>query len=249
MTKEYMDMTIYQAKDKIKFPVSLYKKENGYLGIVSWDHKKGTFFISSKSTNLGDYALHFKEMFMKWYNKQKVEIKENIKKVVQDNQSMIFEVIDEEFDPHIIHNACIKQFVLLDIVKNDFSETYWDYDSLRDFAIKNTLLCKAKIIDIDDFGHLEYFLGMYKDFSLDEEPNGCFEGFVIQGADGFRLKFKTAYYCFWKSLRNRLEAYKAGHNVNFSVEELKVLDKLGGKDKCCEKNVLQLQKMYYNKED
>lgn len=246
---EYGDCSIYALKDKIKFPVSLYKKENGYLGIVSWDHKKDTFFISSKSTNLGEYALHFKEMFMEWYNKQNAEIKENIKKIVQDNQSMIFEVIDEEFDPHIIHNACTKHFVLLDIVKNDFSETYWDYDSLRDFAIKNILLCKAKIIDIDNFGHLEYFLEMYKDFSLDNEPNGCFEGFVIQGADGFRFKFKTAYYCFWKSLRNRLEAYKTGHNVNFSVEELKVLDKLGGKDKCCEKNVLQLQKRYYNKED
>lgn len=246
---EYGDCSIYALKDKIKFPVSLYKKENGYLGIVSWDYKNDTFFIASKSTNLGDYALHFKEMFMKWYNKQNAEIRENIKKVVQDNQSMIFEVIDEEFDPHIIHNTDTKQFVLLDIVKNDFSETYWDYDSLRNFAIKNTLLYKAKIIDIDSFEHLEYFLGMYKDFSLNEEPNGCFEGFVIQDADGFRFKFKTAYYCFWKSLRNKLEAYKKGNNVNFSLEEKELLSKLDGKDKCCEKNVLQLQKLYYNKED
>lgn len=246
---EYGDCSIYTLKDRIKFPVSLYKKENGYLGIVSWDYKNDTFFIASKSTNLGDYALHFKEMLMEWYNKQNVEIKENIKKVVQDNQSMIFEVIDEEFDPHIIHNACTKQFVLLDIVKNDFSETYWDYDSLRDFAIKNTLLYKAKIIDIDNFGHLEYFLGMYKDFSLNEEPNGCFEGFVIQDANGFRFKFKTAYYCFWKSLRNKLEAYKTGHRVNFSLEEKELLGKLGPIGFCCEKNVLRLQKMYYDKED
>jgi hypothetical protein len=28
-----------------------------------------------------------------------------------------------------------------------------------------------------------------------------------------------------------------------------LLSKLGGKDKCCEKNVLQLQQIYYNKED
>lgn len=246
---EYGDCSIYTLKDKIKFPVSVYKKENGYLGIVSWDCKNNTFFIASKSTNLGEYALHFKEMFMEWYNKQNVEIKGNIEKVVRDNQSMIFEVIDEEFDPHIIHNARTKQFVLLDIVKNDFSETYWDYNSLRYFAFNNALLCKAKIIDIDDFGHLEYFLGMYKDFSLDEEPNGCFEGFVIQDADGFRFKFKTAYYCFWKSLRNKLEAYKTGHNVNFSLEEKELLSKLGGKDKCYEKNVLQLQQIYYDKKD
>ena len=246
---EYGDCSIYALKDKIKFPVSVYKKENGYLGIVSWDYKNNTFFIASKSTNLGEYALHFKEMFMEWYNKQNIETKENIKKVVQDNQSMIFEVIDEEFDPHIIHNACTKQFVLLDIVKNDFSETYWDYGSLRDFAFNNTLLYKAKIIDIYDFEHLEYFLGMYKDFSLNEEPNGCFEGFVIQDANGFRFKFKTAYYCFWKSLRNKLEAYKTGHRVNFSLEEKELLGKLGPIGLCCEKNVLQLQKIYYDKED
>ena len=71
---------------------------------------------------------------------------------------------------------------------------------------------------------------MYKDFSLNEEPNGCFEGFVIQDTNGFRFKFKTAYYCFWKSLRNKLEAYKTGHNVNFSLEEKELLSKLDGKD-------------------
>ena len=247
---EYGDCSIYALKDKIKFPVSVYKKENGYLGIVSWDYKNNDFFIASKSTNLGDYALHFKEMFMKWYNSNLDRVKENIKKVVQDNQSMIFEVIDEEFDPHIIHNSVTKEFVLLDIVKNDFSESYWDYEDLRKFAQDNYLDVKQQRLTINSFDYLADILRRYTMFHLDQNQYGkTFEGFVIQDSDGFRFKFKTGYYCFWKSLRNKLEAYKKGNNVNFSLEEKELLSKLGGKDKCCEKNVLQLQKIYYNKED
>lgn len=247
---EYGDCSIYALKDKIKFPVSLYKKENGYLGIVSWDYKKDTFFIASKSANSGEYALHFKEMFMEWYNNNLDHVKENIKKVVQDNQSMIFEVIDEEFDPHIIHNTCTKPFVLLDIVKNDFSETYWDYKELNKFAQDNYFIVKSNWGNINSFDSLVEFLKGYNNFSLVQNQYGkAFEGFVIQDSDGFRFKFKTAYYCFWKSLRNKLGAYKMGYNVNFSLEEKELLSKLGGKDKCCEKNVLQLQKMYYDKRD
>ena len=247
---EYGDCSIYTLKDKIKFPVSLYKKENGYLGIVSWDYKNDTFFIASKSTNLGDYALHFKEMFMEWYNQNLDSAKENIKKVVQDNQSMIFEVIDEEFDPHIVHNTYTKQFVLLDIVKNDFSETYWSYEELKKFAQENYFTIKSNWGNINSFDSLVEFLKQYNKFSLDQKQYGkAFEGFVIQDVNGFRFKFKTAYYCFWKSLRNKLEAHKKGNRVIFSLEEKELLSKLAPISFCCEKNVLQLQKIYYDKED
>ena len=245
---EYGDCSIYALKDKIKFPVSVYKKENGYLGVVSWDYKNNDFFISSKSTNLGEYALHFKEMFMDWYNKNLDSAKENIKKVVQDNQSMIFEVIDEEFDPHIIHNSISKRFVLLDIVKNNFAETYWSYEELKKFAQENYFIVKQEWATIKSFDSLVEFLRGYNEFSLNQKQYGkAFEGFVIQDTDGFRFKFKTAYYCFWKSLRNKLESYKKGNRVVFSIEEKKLLSKLGSIELCCEKNVLQLQKMYYDK--
>lgn len=247
---EYGDCSIYALKDKIKFPVSVYKKENGYLGIVSWDYKNNTFFITSKSTNLGDYALHFKEMFMEWYDSLLEDIQEGIKKIVQDNQSMIFEVIDEEFDPHIIHNKISKKFVLLDIVKNDFSETYWDYNELVRFALSYQMYVKAETTRLNNFDELENFLKEYNKFSLSENDfDNSFEGFVIQDADGFRFKFKTAYYCFWKSLRNKLGAYGMGYNVNFSLEEKELLSKLGPIGFCCEKNILQLQKIYYGKKD
>ena len=251
---EYGDCSIYALKDKIKFPVSLYKKENGYLGIVSWDYKNNTFFIASKSTNLGEYALHFKEMFM---NRLEIisestgndDIIQGLKDFVKKGYSMIFEVVDEEFDPHIIKNhddKITKKLVLLDIVKNDFSESYMDYKDLVEFGKAHCLLVKDKYCDVNNFLELLSFLEDYKDYTVSRNRNSGkeIEGFVIEDSNGFRFKFKTAFYCFWKNLRNKIENYKKGNNVNFIKDEQSVITALP--KKLNEYNsILEVREDYY----
>ena len=251
---EYGDCSIYTLKDKIKFPVSVYKKENGYLGIVSWDYKNDTFFIASKSTNLGEYALHFKEMFM---NRLEIisestgndDITQELKDFVKKGYSMIFEVVDEEFDPHIIRNhddKITKKFVLLDIVKNDFSESYMDYKDLVEFGKAHCLSVKDKCCNVNNFLELLSFLEDYKDYAVsrNRNPGKEIEGFVIEDSNGFRFKFKTAFYCFWKSLRNKIENYKKSNNVNFTKDEQSVITTLPKKLNEYD-NILEVREDYY----
>lgn len=251
---EYGDCSIYTLKDKITFPATVYKKENGYLGIVSWDYKNNDFFITSKSTNLGDYALHFKEMFM---NRLRIisesagndDIIQGLKDFVKKGYSMIFEVVDEEFDPHIIRNhddKITKKFVLLDIVKNDFSESYMNYKDLVEFGKAHCLLVKDKWCIVNNFLELLSFLEDYKDYTVSRKrnPGKEIEGFVIEDSTGFRFKFKTAFYCFWKNLRNKIENYKKDNNVNFTKDEQSAITALPKKLNEYN-NILEVREDYY----
>lgn len=251
---EYGDCSIYALKNKIAFPAMAYKKENGYLGIVSWDYKNNDFFIASKSTNLGEYALHFKEMFMDRLeiiseSTGNDDIIQALKDFVKKGYSMIFEVVDEEFDPHIIRNhddKITKKFVLLDIVKNDFSESYMNYKDLVEFGKAHCLSVKDKRCVVNNFLELLSFLEDHKDYviSRNRNPSKEIEGFVIEDSNGFRFKFKTAFYCFWKNLRNKIENYKKGNNVNFTKDEQSVITTLPKKLNEYD-NILEVREDYY----
>ena len=81
---------------------------------------------------------------------------------------------------------------MLDIVKNDFSETYWNYEDLKEFAQDNYFTVKSNWGNINSFDSLVRFLKGYNMFHLDQNQYGkAFEGFVIQDANGFRFKFKS----------------------------------------------------------
>lgn len=250
---EYGDCSIYALKDKIKFPVRVYKKENGYLGIVSYDYKNEAFFIASKSTNVGDYALHFRNMFMKYYDGLSIINQKTIIDLIRSGKSMIFEVVDEEFDPHIIRNELgevTKKFVLLDIVNNDFSETYMKYDDLKNVAGELLLPVKQYAHKCYDFDELVAYLKVYnvydKDDILDNKFPASFaiEGFVMEDANGLRFKFKSAFYCFWKRLRNKIESLKKGNNTVFDEKEQLIKNVL--QDKITEyNNVLELREAFW----
>lgn len=49
---------------KLKFPVTAYVKENGFLGMVSYNPDTDDFFIASKSTPESEYAGWVREMFL-----------------------------------------------------------------------------------------------------------------------------------------------------------------------------------------
>ena len=58
------DMNGWQAlKNRLQFPVTVYQKENGYLGLISYDYYNDDLFFTTKSTPNGDYAVHFKNLF------------------------------------------------------------------------------------------------------------------------------------------------------------------------------------------
>lgn len=233
--------TIDWLKENIVFPVNVFQKYNGYLGIVSWNKEKNDFFIASKSTNQGDYAEWFKSIFFETIkNNGQEERLRSWFSVCKNNCTLVFEVIDVIHDPHIIeYNE--NKIVLLDVVENTVDFQKMSYEDLscfaRDFKFK--------------FKKLEYVFNNWNE--LEDLLNNCnrtdIEGFVIEDYYNYMFKFKTEFYKRWKYVRGlkdrfvrkkeKGEEFNIGNKIDkncieyfnqFDINELK------------EKNVIQIRK-------
>lgn len=183
---------------KLKFPVTAYVKENGFLGIVSYNEYKDDLLIASKSTLDSQFAQWFKEML---YEKISAENIQEMKKYIKEhNVSFVFECVDMKNDPHIIEYPNSELF-LLDIVQNDMNFSKYEYDTMVDAANQFGLTPKEKAFEIATWQ--EFFDWYYDILEEDYEYGGRkIEGFVIEDSVGYMTKLKLTYYNFWKFMRS-----------------------------------------------
>lgn len=193
---------------KLQFPVTAYVKENGFLGIVSYNEYEDDLFIASKSTIDSQFAQWFKEML---YEKISTENIEKMKEFIKEhNVSFVFECVDMKNDPHIIEYPNSELF-LLDIVQNDMNFTKYEYDTMVDIANQFGITPKEKAFEIATWQ--DFFDWYYDILEEDYEYNGRkIEGFVIEDSVGYMTKLKLAYYNFWKFMRSiSHEAIRKGY--------------------------------------
>ena len=135
-----LEHLLVKFKDK---HITCYKKENGFLGILSM--VDGELFFASKSTNDGDYVEYFKNIF----NNSNIDT-DYLKKYLQENNvSLVFEVIDIENDPHIIEYEQSK-IVLLDIITNQFEFEKRPYNEVVELSKNLNCECKTIYIEFDN---------------------------------------------------------------------------------------------------
>lgn len=193
---------------KLQFPVTAYVKENGFLGIVSYNEYEDDLFVASKSTIDSQFAQWFREML---YEKVSTENIEKMKEFIKEhNVSFVFECVDMKNDPHIIEYPNSELF-LLDIVQNDMDFAKYEYDTMVDIANQFGLTPKEKAFEIATWQ--EFFDWYYDILEEDYEYNGRkIEGFVIEDSVGYMTKLKLAYYNFWKFMRSiSHEAIRSGY--------------------------------------
>ena len=193
---------------KLQFPVTAYVKENGFLGIVSYNEYEDDLFIASKSTIDSQFAQWFREMLYEKVSSENIQkMKEFIKK---HNVSFVFECVDMKNDPHIIEYPNSELF-LLDIVQNDMDFAKYEYDTMVDIANQFGLTPKEKAFEIATWQ--EFFDWYYDILEEDYEYNGRkIEGFVIEDSVGYMTKLKLTYYNFWKFMRSiSHEAIRSGY--------------------------------------
>lgn len=183
---------------KLQFPVTAYVKENGFLGIVSYNEYEDDLLIASKSTLDSQFAQWFREML---YEKVSAENIQEMKKYIKEhNVSFVFECVDMKNDPHIIEYPNSELF-LLDIVQNDMSFSKYEYDTMVDIANQFGLTPKEKAFEIATWQ--EFFDWYYDILEEDYEYEGRkIEGFVIEDSVGYMTKLKLTYYNFWKFMRS-----------------------------------------------
>ena len=183
---------------KLQFPVTAYVKENGFLGIVSYNEYEDDLFVASKSTIDSQFAQWFKDMlYEKISSDNLMKMKEFIK---ENNVSFVFECVDMKNDPHIIEYPKSELF-LLDIVRNDMEFSKYEYDQMVDIANQFGFTYKEKAFEIATWQ--EFYDWYYDILEEDYEYNGRkIEGFVIEDSVGYMTKLKLAYYNFWKFMRS-----------------------------------------------
>lgn len=99
----------------LKFPVACYVKENGFLGLVSWNKYTDDLFITSKSDPEGPFAEYLRSMIYEKIPKDKLD---DMKIYLKEHDvTFVFECCDMKNDPHIIEYPESK-LVLLDIIYN-----------------------------------------------------------------------------------------------------------------------------------
>lgn len=200
-------------QQNLQFPVQVYLKENGFLGIVSYNPKTDDLFIASKSTNQGDYAGYFKDLLLKELGDNVDKFKTFLKKM---DSSAIFEVIDIVNDPHIIKYSESGVF-LLDVVKNDFTNTFMEYDALELFAKEFNFETKVLFKTCENFESLKELIDYY-----DDSMSGvAIEGFVVKDSKGFMFKYKTPYYKFWKEVRKYKDWVIKGKEITNVSDKMK----------------------------
>ena len=182
-------------RHKLRFPVTAYVKENGFLGMVSYDKEKDDFFISSKSTPEGPFAEYLRAMFRNQVQKPE----ELLAFIKEQNVTFVFECVDMVNDPHIIKYDHSHLF-LLDIVKNDINFEKLPYSDVQEIGKRFGLEVKTKAITLENW---DEFSSWYNDVNEDDYLfNGHeIEGFVVEDSVGYMIKIKLAYYRLWKHMR------------------------------------------------
>lgn len=207
---ETEETKIENLEKNLCFPITAYRKENGFLGLLGWDKEKNDFLFATKGSLDGLYVDYFKNVFFKQFKNTPTKLKE-FKKYLRNcdgKKTFVFEVIDPENDPHIIHYNNPK-IILLDVIFNDISFKNERYSCLKDYQDNFGFEIKEEAGTFNNWSEFsEWYLQKSKDY------NNQIEGYVIQDSNGFHFKVKTEYYNFWKQCRNIVESVKKYGSYN-----------------------------------
>jgi len=208
MINERPETKIANLSKTLQFPIEVFQKENGFLGLLSYDRATGTLFATTKSSLDGDMAVLFRSMLSD-------DVKERAENYLKENDvTLLFEVVHPTMDPHIIEYSS-PQLFLLDVVRNTLDFSAAPYDVLEVIGRRIGVDVKKRTHVLNTWGEfMELYSKSQNTLNSDVEP---FEGYVIRDASGYMFKIKTDYYSAWKYLRGVSEkVYNYGYIRNTS---------------------------------
>lgn len=204
---EREETKIENLSNVLKFPVVAYVKENGYLGLVSYDPYTDDLFFATKGSVAGDMVDAFRKMLLEQLKSTGNDKADTLKQYLkEENLTLAFEVIDPANDPHIIEYDSA-HIVLLDAIKNQVNFSKLSYDALIIISDQFNFQVKEKATE---FANWQEFYAWYEAASVPDYlyHGHHIEGFVFEDSAGYMLKMKTAYYNNWKHMRSVVESVR-----------------------------------------
>lgn len=195
---------------ELQYPVRLAMKENGFLGILSWDHRRDELIIASKSTTEKEYVGYIKDV----WNLVEENIKQELIEILKRTHcSALFEVIHPN-DPHIVNYYGSKRMYLLDFVPNVLHIA--DGKNI-DRELSEQLKRELQIFIGSDLNGVFRFVKeiiAYHPYNFElsvEVLTECrqnIEGYVITDNAGKMYKVKCDHYNTWKRRRRTFQLFK-----------------------------------------
>jgi len=234
---------IQELSLRIAYPLSVYLKYNGFLGLLGYDGSD--FIMASKSSTNAFHAMLFTTMMRNRHGAKFNELREYMS---ASNTTLLFEVIDCVEDPHIIYYP-EPRIVLLAEVKNDIDFVQTPYNELLELGRRFGFEVKQLVQVINNKNEL---------FSLIDSTKGIntsnpIEGYVIEDSGGYMLKVKTEYYRYWKMMRaiqhNIINSSNQSFRGLFTPEAIRFVQFMKNKQRfeLMEKSIIQLR-MEFNEE-
>lgn len=269
-------------KEHIKWPLIGYKKENGFLGIVSKDRNGVHFF--TKSSDDGDYVNWFigvlcenygldfcltqfngrqyHKTYSGYYNGNKEDdnfekninhlqnkLKEALNPLLEEGYSYVFECVDTVNDPHIIKYKDNK-IVLLEVFKNQLKEEHVSWKELHEIADKLLVPCKSQELRFNNWEEFEEWKDKFRQGITQWDCKH--EGYVFEDQNGYRVKFKSSFYNFWKQMRALKDILAGGrtnkktYKTKEEIQVVKLMEELG-RDKLKEMSIIDVEDIFYER--
>ncbi len=186
------------------YPIQAFEKANGYLGLLTVDNRnpsEAKWLFTSKTTTGGLFAGVFKDMIRPKLSQALMD------KIITEKVTLVFEVIEPGFDPHI-ETYTKPELVLLDAIKNTLSFNKIGYQELDDYldlfqeAPGANLRKKGLLKSCETFA--DYRLLVKEQNAHPLISDSGVEGIVFEDSSlpQNMFKLKTNWYSFWKRMRS-----------------------------------------------
>lgn len=208
---ETSDTKLAELRRNLVFPVEVYVKYNGFMGIVGYDSETESVWYCSKSSNQSNFSNWFKETLLSFTTEEK------LKKLVKDQgYSLVFEVIRKE-DPHIIDYEGKDFVILLDAFKRSFTVEKALYRELWSISLELQVPVKEFYRSLLNYNEFYEFCEEVEKVGYRNDVGKTVEGYVMEDSRGYQVKIKSGYYKLWKLFRGIAVSMSKGRPVDTKI--------------------------------
>jgi predicted kinase len=223
--EERPETQMRNLQSTLAFPLTLYVKENGFLGLLGYDGQNDALFFASKSTPESEFCGWFRDIVTRQVGEVKLgALKTRLR---DEGLALVFEVNDPVRDPHMIEYET-PHVVLLDAVRRQDAFGRLDFDAMTALAADLGVAAKRTGLVFTNWPAFAAWYAGVEAAGLDYRFDGRhIEGFVVEDAVGFMFKIKLPFYAFWKQMRALKERILAARQMGTEARTGTILNLTG----------------------